>query len=1022
MTHVGGNGTGVIFSMVTGSTSFVQQKNIPLLAPGRSPEHLKLCQAGSGKLYGMTFRGGAYDLGLLFEYDPTTNNYTSKVDFNGLLNGASPYGSLLKSSSGKLYGMTYGGGLNSKGVLFEYDPVTNVYTKKVDFNGVLTGAEPIGGLVEASNGKLYGMTSRGGVNNIGVLFEYDPVTNVYLKKMDFSFSSVVTGAEPLGGLIQASNGKLYGMTFKGGTSNLGVLFEYDPIGNTYVKKIDFNGSNNGSFPRGNLMQASNGKLYAMTSSGGVNNGGVLFEYNPISSSYLKKVDFNGTLNGAAPYGELIEVSSGNLYGLTSFGGVNNFGVLFEYNPTTSLYNKKLDFDPGIHGRNPRGSLLQLGNNKLFGLTNGGGANNAGTIFEYNILLNICTKKVDLNGPINGAYPCGSLAEAPSGKMYGLTQSGGITNAGVLFEYNPATNNYTKKIDLKDTLTGRGPYGSLTLVGSSKLYGMNEWGGLNNDGTLFEYDLATNVLTKKLDFDRYLTGQHPLGSLVLVSGKLYGMTSIGGLNDDGVLFEYDPTTNIYTKKMDFDDTLSGRQPHGSLIHDGFGKLYGMTFTGGANHIGVLFEYDLNTNIYTKKVTFNGALNGRYPDGDLVLHGSGKMYGMTRSGGAYTHGVLFEYDPSTSVYTKKMDFNDTLTGQFPRGNLMLSRSGKLYGMTSSGGIYNSGVIFEYDPISEIFTKKTDFIGTNGYFPVSNNFIEICETPKPLGVLTQTFCQNSNSTISDLTVVGSGINWYSSSTSSVSLPPTDLLVSGTHYFATQNIGGCESKLRLDVTVIVNATPQVFVNSGTICLGDTFTIIPSGATTYSYSSGTNTVSPTTTSSYTITGIANGCENVAISNITVNALPNLVVTTNDTLLCSGETTTLSVQGAGGYTWSTSENGATIAVNPTITTTYSVSGTDLNGCSNTGIISQIVDPCTGTFEPKKSDELNIYPNPTKGFFTVELKTIVKIVITNVLSEIVLSEELISGKQYLDIQNQPPGIYFVKVSSDKGQQTIKIIKQ
>ena len=56
------------------------------------------------------------------------------------------------------------------------------------------------------------------------------------------------------------------------------------------------------------------------------------------------------------------------------------------------------------------------------------------------------------------------------------------------------------------------------------------------------------------------------------------------------------------------------------------------------------------------------------------------------------------------------------------------------------------------------------------------------------------------------------------------------------------------------------------------------------------------------------------------------------------------------------------------------------------------------------------------------KTIVKIVITNVLSEIVLSEELISGKQYLDIQNQPPGIYFVKVSSDKGQQTIKIIRE
>ena len=82
------------------------------------------------------------------------------------------------------------------------------------------------------------------------------------------------------------------MTFGGGANDLGVLFEYDPVSSAFVKKLDFAGTTNGSYPWGNLTLASNGKLYGMTSQGGAVFSGLLFEFDPLTSNYVKKLDFN----------------------------------------------------------------------------------------------------------------------------------------------------------------------------------------------------------------------------------------------------------------------------------------------------------------------------------------------------------------------------------------------------------------------------------------------------------------------------------------------------------------------------------------------------------------------------------------------------------------------------------------------------------------------------------------------------------------------------------------------------------
>ncbi|MDD4213957.1 MAG: hypothetical protein PHR81_04015, partial [Bacteroidales bacterium] len=149
----------------------------------------------------------------------------------------------------EFWGMTSRGG-NGGGVIFSYDPATDTYTKKLDFDGAANGITPCGSLMQADNGLLYGMTNIGGANNMGVLFSYDPSTDTYTEKLDFN--GATNGANPYGSLMQAANGLLYGMTRSGGANDMGVLFAYDPATDTYTKKLDFNGAANGNYPIGSL--------------------------------------------------------------------------------------------------------------------------------------------------------------------------------------------------------------------------------------------------------------------------------------------------------------------------------------------------------------------------------------------------------------------------------------------------------------------------------------------------------------------------------------------------------------------------------------------------------------------------------------------------------------------------------------------------------------------------------------------------------------------------------------------------
>ena len=625
------------------------------------------------------------------------------------------FASTVSPHAQSLFGVTYRGGNDAGGTINKYTIATNDLAVEQSFQR--TGANPYyTNLIQATNGKLYGTTFNGGGSSGGVIFSCDPASATYIKLYDFD---ITNGSKPTGSLLQASDGKLYGLTSFGGAENVGVIFSFDIATNTYTKLYDFDNTN-GAGPAGSLIQLKNGLLYGTTAQGGTSNAGVIFSFNPVSSVYSDVKDFDIT-NGLSPVGDLLEATDGLLYGMTVNGGTSQSGVIFSFNPVSAAYNKLQDLD-SARGNYPSGSLTQAANGKLYGMTYKGGSNNDGVIFSFNINTSTYAKLYDLDSA-NGSDPFGNVVQAADGKLYGLTSQGGADNLGVVFSFDTSSSVYTKLQNL-DNASGAMPFGSFVQATDGKLYAMTFQGGDNNTGVIFSFDPSADAYAKLKDFGTNVNGRNLSGSLVKASnGKLYGMTVFGGSDSRGVIFSFDPATSVYLPLVNF-DSANGANPYGSLVQAKDGKLYGMTYKGGAHNAGVIFSYDIASSAYTKLRDMDSA-TGCNPYGSLLQAIDGKLYGMTFSGGTAMDGTIFSFDPVSDAYIKLKDFNYT-DGANPYGSLVQAANGLLYGLTNTGGnsyvtmvdTTGAGLLFSFNPSSLSYNIVRDFDYYNdGGFPTGS-----------------------------------------------------------------------------------------------------------------------------------------------------------------------------------------------------------------------------------------------------------------------------------------------------------------
>ncbi|MBL7964854.1 MAG: hypothetical protein JNM31_13535 [Flavobacteriales bacterium] len=685
--------------------------------PGGNPKG-DLVRASNGLYYGVTEFGGSLGFGTLFSFNPATGAYVTLHEFtgnSGTATGARPIRGLVIGANGRLYGLCSEGGTNNLGTLFEYIIASATFTRKVNFNGTTNGRNPRCKLVRASNNQLYGVTALGGANNRGVLFSY----NATLASTPTSVTAIYNftladGGQPFSGMILATNNLLYGTTQIGGAngtaSNGGSLYSFNTTSNTWTKLHDF-AQAGGWRPTGELVQAANGLLYGTTSLGGASDLGALFSFEIATATYTKLYDMVAGTGGNTPFGAMFRASNNLLYGVTKNGGNADNGVLYSFNTTTNSYTPLVNMST-IGANDTWGGFIEDPNGTLVGMTNLGGLGLAGTMFKYVIGTNTLSTLVNF-AYAEASFPKGRLTRATNGLFYGLASGGGLNGQGVLFSFNPTGSVFTKLVDLGGALGGS-PFGTLVLSGG-KLYGLCNNGGTHGGGTLFEFDPVSNTYTKKIDLQSAATGTGPLAGLMAASnGKLYGTTSSGATNGFGALLEYTPSTNTIVRRYDF-IVVNGTQPEVDLLQASNGLLYGTLAQNGSLGQGTLFSYNPVNQAFTKLFNFDG-LQGGTPSGELVQASNGKLYGTCRDGGLFFNGCIYSWDITSGTFVEEYDM-ETAEGRFSDGGLLEGTDARLYGTCVQGGANDKGVVFRFNPANGTFTVLQSFAGADGQNPFNS-----------------------------------------------------------------------------------------------------------------------------------------------------------------------------------------------------------------------------------------------------------------------------------------------------------------
>jgi uncharacterized repeat protein (TIGR03803 family) len=389
----------------------------PSCADGILPSE-NLLRGNDGTIYGTTVQGGAGNSGVVFALIPNGKRFSFQLlhtfcELTNCPDGASPITTLILDDAGDLYGTASNGGAHSGGLVFELKPNADrskyAFVDLYDFAsqaGLSDGAQPQGPLTYAGADSgapyhgvspLFGTTSSGGANDVGIAFELTHVSGQAQRDLTVlhnfcSRAGCADGSSP-NGLIIDADGNLYGTTGSGGKGNGGVLFRLNAA-NSFTETVlhafcSLPNCADGRNPVGTPARNLNGVLFGTTVFGGDNNGGVLYKLalNGSETVLYSLCSVGGCADGDEPNAPVILGGHGAIYGTTSLGGTNSFsgGTIFEFDSTGfhSLYSF-CALSGCADGASPSGIIL-VGSSTLFGITGNGGAQNDGTAYRLKVV-------------------------------------------------------------------------------------------------------------------------------------------------------------------------------------------------------------------------------------------------------------------------------------------------------------------------------------------------------------------------------------------------------------------------------------------------------------------------------------------------------------------------------------------------------------------------------------------------------------------------------------------------------------
>jgi uncharacterized repeat protein (TIGR03803 family) len=339
-------------------------------------------------------------------------SFTNLISFSSQVTGDTPYGGVIEGSDGYLYGTTrgfgsYGG--NIYRIARDGSSFTNLHTLLGYFSG--DGAHPKCNLLEAGDGYLYGTTGDDGAGGNGIVFRITPSGSIYTNLETLPGGSTA-------GLTIGGDGNLYGVT----SANVFRVTS----SNTALATYTFNTTPDGNSPIGALVKGADGNLYGTANSGGAHGNGTVFRITG-GNSLLNLHSFGDSAgDGYSPLGTLVLGSDGNFYGTTPAGGAQGYGTIFRISPGGVLTNLYSFAFSTVDAYSPNAGLVQGSDGSFYGTTFSGGSNNFGTVFKFTVPLGSPANQIPAFG-LNGTNAIITITTV-AGSKYQLQSSTSLTSS------------------------------------------------------------------------------------------------------------------------------------------------------------------------------------------------------------------------------------------------------------------------------------------------------------------------------------------------------------------------------------------------------------------------------------------------------------------------------------------------------------------------------------------------------------------------------------------------------------------
>jgi len=358
----------------------------------------------------------------------------------------------------------------------------------------------------------------------------------------YNFTGGSDGGFPSAGPIQDSVGTLYGTTYGGGNGD-GVVYEVSTAGTETVLYTFCSQTNcaDGRDPETPLARDRAGNIYGTTGFGGASYGccGVVFKLDTAGNETVL-YSFTGS-DGCIPWQGLVADYTENLYGTAAYCGsrTSNYGTTFKVDASGSLTILHAFAGPPSDGAYPwYGHLTMDEFGNLYGVTQSGGSNNYGVLYKLGQNGTLTLLHNFTGGTKDGCYPYGSVVQDGAGNLYGVTEYCGSHFSGTIWKVSKKGKETILHNFARGTSDGCNPYSGMARDSKGNLYGVTEKCGANNAGALYKLN-ASGGLTLLHSFD-YADGAYPIGEVLrTTNGMLFGTTYQGGASNAGTVWSYVP---------------------------------------------------------------------------------------------------------------------------------------------------------------------------------------------------------------------------------------------------------------------------------------------------------------------------------------------------------------------------------------------------------------------------------------------------------------------------------------------------